>query len=240
MLHGKRIIGMLNNAFEDYLASRTLFRNGLLLQASILACTCIEKHIKGMLLYDNAKVPRHHDLVKLHSQLSSKNHRLCDKINLEFLQALALAYKARYIGDLQPDYNIVILRRKFLAELDYTYSILDPSIRFRYRGMKNDAKSTYESAIEVKNPLITAENHIVAHESKKLYVEQLEMVTEIRIAFNGELIKASYSTEESKSDNRFIFPALVFDADGRAAKMSHKLAKNSYGLGKGNQPIKIN
>ena len=139
--------------------------------------------------------------------IQSFSPEVYEKMNVEFLRMLSKIYYLRYIDNLEPNFNIIISKNKYLAELDYTYSILEPKLRLRLSDKKN-RKSFYEIAIEEKDPNLWTNNYILNELDKTQFIERDDVIHEFRILPNETFIEAIYHTEGSKNDGIFNREAL--------------------------------
>lgn len=216
-----RLIGYLGSSFDDYIASRVLFNNGMLTQACCLANTAIEKHFKAFIDFKGNTIKARHNLEKLLPSVKSFDSDLFNKLNIEFLFELTKIYETRYIGDCPGGYNFVILRNKYLAELDYTYGLLEPKIRYSKKG-EEIQKTKYELLISEKSPAIWTNNYLLNKIDKKTFIENLDLVYELRVVeSNNELLEVKYSTLESRNNGKFRFEALKTN-DFKSFRLSHK------------------
>ena len=216
-----RLIGYLGSSFDDYIASRVLFNSGMLTQACCLANTAIEKYFKAFVEFKGNKIKAKHNLAKLLPTVENFDSDLYNKLNIEFLLELTKIYETRYIGDCPGGYNFVILRNKYLAELDYTYSLIEPKIRYSKKG-KEIRETLYEMLISAKNPAIWTNNYLLNKIEKNTFIENLDLVYELRVVkSNNELLEVKYSTSESKNNGKFRFEALKTN-DFKSFTFSHK------------------
>lgn len=216
-----RLIGYLGSSFDDYIASRVLFNSGMLTQACCLANTAIEKYFKAFVDFKGNTIKAKHNLGKLLPTVKSFDSDLFNKLNIEFLLELSKIYETRYIGDCPGGYNFVILRNKYLAELDYIYSLLEPKIRYSNQG-KEIRKTNYEMLISAKNPAIWTNNYLLNKIDKTTFIENLDFAYELRVVeSNNQLMEVKYSTLESKNNGRFRFEALKTN-DFKSFTLSHK------------------
>jgi HEPN domain-containing protein len=219
---GKKLIGLKQSAFKDYIAARILFLNVQLHQAAFFANTCIEKELKACLYSLNVECNVQHNTFKLLYLLKVHDKTTFDKINPDFIKVLTKIYESRYHEGLNPSYNFVIVKRKFLAELDYTYQILERKVRYKLRSIKGDmSKSLYEIAVQNKFSTVVLENYLYTNILKERFLEEKDDVFEFRIVFNHEVIEASYSIPRNIEFNKFIYEALISSNNNRSFKISN-------------------
>ncbi|GAA3599842.1 HEPN domain-containing protein [Flavivirga amylovorans] len=205
----KGILGYLTESYRDYLASRILFNNNELIQACCLANTSIEKIFKALLIqFEGKTVKYNHDLNKLLPDIEKYDLEIFNSLNIDFLKSISYIYKTRYIGSEKTGYNIVILRNKFMAELDYTYSILEPKIRVGLQSLTDKIITPYEADKMRKLPALIKNNYILLDDNKTNLIEHTtEFVLELRI-YKNSVFEATYSTNKSKDDGIFNFESL--------------------------------
>ncbi len=196
----KSLAGFLSSSFQDYISARILFNHNQLISAASLANTAIEKYFKAIIAFRGNRVKAKHDLEKLLPSIKSFSPEVYKEINVEFLKMLSKTYCLRYIDDLETNFNIVISKNKYLAELDYTYSILEPKLRL---SDKKDRKSSYEIAIEEKDPTLWTNNYILNGIDKTRFIERDDVIHEFRMLPDESFIEAVYHTEGSKNDGIF-------------------------------------
>ena len=90
-----------------------------------------------------------HDLMKQLPFVKNQFPRLYKVLNISFIEQLTKIYRVRYISNLPTDFNFVIIQSKYQAELDFTYSELEPIIRTKQENDKN-SKTKYENAVDSK------------------------------------------------------------------------------------------
>jgi len=207
----QNMMGFLNIAYKDYLASRTLFNSNQLYRAIIIANTCIEKYFK-MFLAVVGNQSKTHDVSKLFKSIQNFDPKLGANINKEFIELISKAYKMRYIDDASlnskhEEFNLVIERNKILAELDYTVSIIENSWTFHANG--EILKNPYKNDMENNNPLLYENNYILNDFDKTAFIEQTEYVYEIRNDKNIGIIEVSYETNGQKNDGQFLREGLI-------------------------------
>ncbi|MDQ6723978.1 MAG: HEPN domain-containing protein [Thermoproteota archaeon] len=218
---GKKLIGLKQSAFKDYIAARLLFLNVQLHQAAFFANTCIEKELKACLYSLNVECTVQHNTFKLLNLLQRYDKTTFEKLNSDFIKVLTKIYDSRYHEGLNPNYNFVIIKRKFLSEL-YTYQVLERKVHYRLGSMKNDdSQSLYEIAIQNKLPTVVLDNYLFNDITKEKFLNSQDDVFEFRIIFNHEVIEASYSIPKNIDINKFIYEALVFEDNSQKMKISN-------------------
>ena len=221
LFDAKRLVGLKISAYEDYLAARVLFNSNLLTPACYLANTCIEKELKAYLEIRGYKTPDRHNSFDLYTMIDNriKDHNI--KIDKGFLRILSKIYKSRYTEKLSPGYNFVVLKNKFLAELDYVYSILESKERFQLQPPPYISKTTYEEGIEEKDIRLLSNNHILLKIDKTDYLNRVETIYEYRIVVNHEIFQITYNTRKSNLDNNFEYVGIFPQSDNKSYYVSH-------------------
>jgi hypothetical protein len=155
----QRTADFLNMAFSDYIASRVLLNNRLLVQGVILASTAIEKHFKAVLAFKGNESRGH--LKKAHfNAVENFDPRLYAALNEGFLHLLQKAYTLRYTDQLTVGFNLVIAQREFLAELDYTAITMQESFQLHRDG--KDVQLAYHLGKQQSDSRLWANSHIMA------------------------------------------------------------------------------
>lgn len=219
----KRLTGLKNSSYKDYIGARVLFLNNQLHQAAILANTCIEKELKACLYTLGSDSNIQHDSFKLLNMLREKEQNVYNKLNPDFIKVLGKIYKSRYHEKLNPGYNFVIIKRKFLAELDYTYSILEGRVRFRVKSEQSVMpKTLYEIDVQNQNSLVFTENYLLNKVPKSDFLNQPDEVYEFRMIFNHEVMEAAYTIPRNIDFSTFLYEGLAPTSnDNQGMKISN-------------------
>lgn len=186
----RNILSFLSIAYKDYIASRVLFNNDLLSQACILANTAIEKYFKAIINVRNNKCSGHNVGGKLFRTVSNYDKKLGRALNKEFLQFLSWSYEMRYLDDLPVGFNIVIVRDKILAELDYTVAEIYRRFSFSKDGKKIELP--YQKDVENRQDLLWKNNYILNGQTKARFLNRENSVYEMRVIENKKIIEAKY------------------------------------------------
>jgi HEPN domain-containing protein len=137
---------------SDYLAARLLFMINLILQATTLSTTAIEKYVKAVCCFYNVKVPRGakgHDVREIYSAIKAASTNKLS-LNEEYLSLLTKTYRARYPDDLESGFCIALSSAKMLAQLDR--SVLEITARFRPDSSDPNARMALDHALQIKDP----------------------------------------------------------------------------------------
>jgi hypothetical protein len=155
--------------YLDYVAARTLLRNGLAIQGLILASTCIEKYLKAVLATAGKATATHLDSDGFVEILRDNDRDVLSYISEGFLRYLGRAYAFRYIEPHSGPDSIAVEQRKLLAELDYSVGQLESAVTIRV----NDTiqKSSYALAVESRDGHVWNDNHILEGTPKSDFVE---------------------------------------------------------------------
>lgn len=204
----KKVSGLKGMAYKDYIAARVLLKKDLLHQAAFLINTCIEKELKAYLFAHGISVKRNHDTVKLIDRVSQiEGVNWIGEINLEFIKVVNKIYESRYFETLEPGYNFVINRNKFLAELDFTYSLLQSkSIKMNQEG--KTIKSMYENSAEKKDPLVYENNYVLYNKPKAELLDLRDLVHEFRVTEENSIFEMTYSITKNDYHNKFNYEGL--------------------------------
>jgi len=223
-----RISGFLGTAYNDYISARILFNKNKLIQACILSNYAIEKSIKALILASGKKVPKTHDLTKLLPFLKHDYEKLYSKICVSFFMELSKIFKVRYRDEVEVGYNFVIIQSKYLAELDYTFSLFEPVLRIQ--NIDGDNKTNYELAKENKEDDLWIRNYVLNGINKVDFVKKLCHIHELRRLPNMVYIEIIYLSEEIEADENFTYKALSYTDDLKNFTASHKVKEKTNEL----------
>ena len=206
----KRIIGLKSTSYREYLSARLLVNAHFFQQAGLLMTTCLEKEMKAYLLTRGVTVKWIHKLSPLYDKLKALKPEIANKLNLEFLEALSNIYSTRYYDQLDAGYNFVFIKNKFLAEFDYSFSILEPTIRVKAKHDTDLPKTKYQTDIERKDSILFNNNYLLNDIDKDFFLSQPELVYEFRIASNHEILEAKYPVPYNRIEekNKFLYKGL--------------------------------
>jgi HEPN domain-containing protein len=206
---GNLVAGFFIAAYEDYIAARQLLLNNLLSQGCILANTSIEKYFKAMKVILNEPIPRHHDITvqKFKNTIKNKFQKIHNLINFEFVEFLSKSYKLRYYDEVPINYNIAIIRRKTLSELDFLVSEIENSFQITIPSI-GEVTNSFKTDKQNRNPLLWNDNYRLNGFDKKQFIEGKDNVYELRKLINGKILQVHYVTEHIVDDGRFIYEAL--------------------------------
>lgn len=218
---GKKFVGLKSTAYKEYLAARHLLNDNFLHQAAFFINTCVEKEIKAFIFVLDITVNIKHESFKLFNLLNRHKPEITKKLNADFIRIVSKIYSSRYYDDLGPGFNFVIKRNKFLAELDYTFSILESSTWFRASGDKEIPKSAYEMDKENRSPVLYRNNYLLNNKSKLDFLNQQDLVYEYRVGFNHEIIEAIYTIPFNKEHDKFIIEGLKPINDNKSFQLSN-------------------
>jgi HEPN domain-containing protein len=165
--------------------------NGLVVQASGLANTAIEKYLKAVFSFSGLQVPHWHNPLKLYEAiLSAQSSTL--KLNREFLGLLHKAYTIRYPDDLKEGFNVALNQAKILAELDR--SVLEITSRFRFVANGKPIPMLLDKAATNEDKQFLDKNVALDPSQAKPLFSETSNSYEIRI-YKGNLLEASYQNK---------------------------------------------
>jgi HEPN domain-containing protein len=161
-------------AGKEYIAARLLLLNDELVQGSVLSNTAIEKYLKALFVASGMKVPKIHNICKLHDKLKAKG--LAPDINEEYLALLYKSYLLRYPDDLEVGFNIYLSKTKLLAELDRTVYEIVKNLAFA-RDRKTTTGIEDLKARAAHSPsLLTKNSTLSGYDSTALFEEHSSML----------------------------------------------------------------
>lgn len=198
----RSVNNFLNVAYKDYLAARLLINARLLVQGAILASTSVEKYIKAISAMRGNECPGH--LKQKHfNVIKNYDEKLYDSLNLDFLKLLIKVYKLRYIDNLDADFNLVIVDREFLAELDYTAIRFQECFSFNKEGQK--VKTKYDVHKEENDSVLVFNNHILNKLDKNEFIwQEPQVIYEVRNCSKTGLIETEYLTLDKTNNGQFL------------------------------------
>ena len=186
-------------ADTDYAGARLLLLNGLVVQASGVANTAIEKYLKAVFSFSGLQVPHWHNPLKLYEAiLSAQSSTL--KLNKEFLGLLHKAYTIRYPDDLKEGFNVALNQAKILAELDR--SVLEITSRFRFAANGKPIPMLLDKAATNEDKQFLDKNVALDPSQAKTLFSETSNSYEIRI-YKGNLLEASHQTKDVSDDRTF-------------------------------------
>lgn len=199
------IVSFINLGFKDYIGARTLLSNNLGLQGAILGSTSIEKYFKAIVAYGGNTCWGHLQKTLINS-VKNYDKGLYDGLNHSFLDFLIKCYALRYLDKIEPEFNLVISKRKVLAELDYTISEIQKRFKITLKG--KPIILPYDAYLQANSPLLYHDNYLLQKTSKTQFIQQRDIIYEIRFDKDLGIIEAFYETTEGKDDGDFLREAL--------------------------------
>lgn len=226
----KQILHFLNDAFNDYIASRVLFLARLPQQGSILSSTAIEKYFKAILAFNGNE--SHGHLKAAHwKAVRNFDPKLFAEFDLSFIELNKKCYRLRYTDDIPQDFNLVIASREFLAELDHTALTIQRSFVLKENGAPQTTE--FDSLLASHDDRLWAENHVLLGIQKSSFIyQEAQFVYEMRNIDPPGILEATYLVHGYPKVNEFLRPGFVpKDAKGTsyllAFGQSH-LANNQF------------
>ena len=187
-------------ADQDYLAARILLLSGLVVQGAALACTAIEKYLKGVCTLSG--IPCQgvgHDVSKLNGLLHHRKITL--GLNSEFLRFLNKAYKLRYPDELAAGFNIALNSIATLAEMDITVQHIRTGFTFKQNGKAVTTK--LDAALKSRPAELLAKNCVIGGANKLELFAQPSYSYDVRVLQNDVVMEASYVVERLLDDHNF-------------------------------------
>lgn len=225
---GIQIWGFKNSAYKDYLAARQLLNSNLLPQAAVFMATALEKELKTLLSLSKMPFKRVHDPIGLYKELILNKPNLKGKLNSEFLEVLSDIYKSRYWNDkgVKPGYNFTIVKNKFLAEMDFTYLMLESRSKLSRTNVEIQ-KTKLELDTENKLSILFDNNHVLNKINKADFLKNDDYVYEFRVLANNSPLEQEYPAVPDNNLSKFRYIGLNPDATGASFNSSHVLLNYS-------------
>ena len=208
---GKNILGLRIMAYKEYIAARHLLTSGFLHQAAFFINTCLEKELKLYLFSAGIEANNTHETTKLLNLVSLlEKVTWAKEINREFIKVNSKIYRTRYFENLGPGFNFVINKNKFLAELDFTYSLLESKSQIAMVNKPNNpfTRSRYQEAVKSNDPKVYLNNYILNNITKEEFLRQPDMVYEFRILDTHHPVQAEYSIPSNIELDKFNYEGL--------------------------------
>lgn len=194
------LLSLLKNAYDDYLAARTLLNHNLILQGTILSTTSIEKFFKALLIYKGDTVKHSHSLKKLLPSIKSFDKTLYDKLDITFLELIEKSYCLRYIESAPAGFKIDLSKRNILANLDYTISLLHNKLKVQnQKGELN--KTPYQNDWESKRKELITDNYLFNNLTIEEYLNGFDLGYQINITADKTFVEIHYQTKVQKFES---------------------------------------
>ncbi|MFV8391908.1 HEPN domain-containing protein [Flavobacterium sp. LB2P6] len=188
------LLSFLKNAYDDYLAARTLLNHNLILQGTILATTSIEKYFKAILTFKGDTLKHSHSLKKLLPSIKNFDSTLYNKLDIAFLELIDRSYNLRYIDSAPARFKIDLSKRNILANLDYTISLLHDKMKVQNeKGEFN--KSIYQNDLESKREELITDNYLFNNQTKEEFIKGFDFCYQINITDDKSFVEIYYQTE---------------------------------------------
>ncbi|MBK9719978.1 MAG: hypothetical protein IPO78_11120 [Saprospiraceae bacterium] len=115
---------LLNYSTHDYIASRTLLKDGQAGPGTIMGITALEKMFKTLLIMKNQEIVvdgSGHRLAPMIDKLVHIDGSLFTTDQITFVKHIDKAYKIRYPDNIDPSFRIFLPSLKILENLDLLY-----------------------------------------------------------------------------------------------------------------------
>jgi HEPN domain-containing protein len=215
---GKTFVGLKSMAYKDYLAARHLINDGFFHQSAFLMNTCLEKEFKAYLFASDIPYNTNHDTFKLYNLLKKHKPSITEEINSDFIKLLTKIYNSRYFEKLGIGYNFVIVRNKFLAEIDATFALLEGKTKIVY----TPDNTPYALHKRKKYPMLIRNNYYLTNVSKEQFLNQEDWVYEFRIGSKASILEVMYQITKNDEHTRISYEALSLTDDSNSYIISHK------------------
>lgn len=196
----------LDLAFKDYLAARVLLNAHLVLQGAIHASMCIEKYLKAIVAIEQ-KPKKVHLRTTHFTAIREFDPALYSALNETFLLFLEKVYPLRYKDGVEIGFNIPIVDRPTLAELDRTAISIERCFSFIVNGQP--VARRYHTAIEQQDERLFKNNYVLNNIDRKDFIlEDNFHVYEIRNHPSHGLIEIEYEAFAEPEHGDFMRTAL--------------------------------
>ena len=188
----------MKNAYEDYLASRTLLNHNLIVQGAILANTAIEKYFKAILTFKGDSVKHTHSINGMLPSIKNYDKPLYDKLDIDFIDRIDKCYTLRYLDAIPANFNLALRRKQTLSELDYVMSLVHNKINVK-RPDGADGKSLYQHDKESGREELCENNYVVLELKREDFLLGIDDVYQIQFDANKNFIEFKYQTDVQKN-----------------------------------------
>lgn len=166
-------LGMIQTAYNDYIAARVLLNKNHTLQGVILASTAIEKYFKALIVAHSGKIiPVHFDRFDRIKQAVEEIgcSVLIDTMDPRFIEILTKAYPLRYYDNIRSPISIGFFKNQFLCELDQAIHCFDRTLT--PTNDKESILSPLKLDVQNKNPDLFENNWLTQNPTdKKKFME---------------------------------------------------------------------
>jgi len=195
----------------DYLAARLLFLINLIVQATALSTTAIEKYLKAVCCFYSIKVPKGskgHDVDYIYSVIkaSAKTNTLA--LNEDYLRLLKKAYRVRYPDDLEDGFCIALNQAKMLSQLDR--SVLEITRRFHDVTRDSGFPMALETAVHKNDKRYLDENVAMNPTKSADLFTKPSWCLELR-KYSDDVLESLYRV--THIDDDLVFPEFVITTD---------------------------
>jgi len=189
----ERVLSLLSNGYDDYLASRTLLNHNQILQGVVLANTAIEKYFKGILTLAKIKTKHSHSIKNLIPSIKNFDIKLFNRLNIDFIMQVDSCYVLRYIDSAPENFHIALRRNQILSELDFSISMIEEKININaIDGRKYMTK--YSSDKVAKRHELVNNNYLFQNIAKESFLIGEDYLYEIWIHSNKQFTEVKYQT----------------------------------------------
>lgn len=190
--------------YRDYIASRTLLNDHLIVQGLTLASTAIEKYLKAVIVFNLDGRERYHyhfdNFERLKKLLSKVNNDITEEFDPLFLEILGNAFKIRYYDNIKEPVFMGFYINQFIAELDWTVHFVENYIAKTISGERST--SLYRKAVSDKNSNLYTNNYILKKQNKKDFMEMPDIGFSIYIDI-GPIVHHEKVVKGGKTKNKY-------------------------------------
>jgi HEPN domain-containing protein len=207
----KQIARWLRWADADYLAARLLFLINLIIQATTLSTTAIEKYLKAVCCAYQIKTPKGakgHDVFEIYSTIKASSPTNKLSLNEDYLRLLSKAYRARYPDDLEKGFCLALSTAKMLSQLDR--SVLEVHRRFRSNPTDKNSVIGLERGLQKTDPRYVDDNVAIDPSKAAAFFARPSWCLEIR-RYSDLMSERVYQVTSVTDD--LVFPDCIMDAN---------------------------
>jgi len=168
-------LGYLRTAYHDYIGARVLLNKGYTLQGMMMASTAIEKYFKSAICVWTGEISKVHmdNFEPLKTKVVEMGYSIVfEKIDPQFFDLLAKAYKLRYYDSITEPTTIGCFKNQFLGELDGAVELFELLLILRKGTTDEIVSSPLKMDFQSGNPDLFENNWVTSKEKdKKKFME---------------------------------------------------------------------
>jgi hypothetical protein len=195
---------LMDLGYRDYIASRVLLNNELIVQGLTLASTSVEKYLKALIVFNLEEKEFYHyhfdRFEKLKNLLHKVNKDVTGEFDPVFLEILENAFKIRYYDKIEKPIFMGFYINQFIGELDYTIDFIETYIANTQNG--GQSMSAFVRAINNNDSHLYENHYILNNENKKDFMEKPDVGFSIHIRI-GSVVQDEKIVKGGSTKNKY-------------------------------------